>query len=146
MSNGYISSGITSIFLHGINLNLESMEEEQHYVLKMLEYFEDKTDLSAYLKGDRVIEIENKDMQLAMELRVSESTLYLIPYMEDVLEIFTEVLKFISSRHLEIVSEFRGFEETKIEAPNEVNRIKNENTKEEEIEEESSSDDDYEWI
>jgi hypothetical protein len=121
------------------------MEEEQHYVLKMLEYFEDKTDLSAYLKGDRVIEIENKDMQLAMELRVSESTLYLIPYMEDVLEIFTEVLKFISNRHLEIVSEFRGFEETKIEAPNEVNRIKNENTKEE-IEEESSSDDDYEWI
>jgi hypothetical protein len=145
MSNGYISSGITNIFLHGINLNLESMEEEQHYVLKMLEYFEDKTDLSAYLKGDRVIEIENKDMQLAMELRVSESTLYLIPYMEDVLEIFTEVLKFISNRHLEIVSEFRGFEETKIEAPNEVNRIKNENTKEE-IEEESSSDDDYEWI
>ena len=145
MSNGYISSGITNIFLHGINLNLESMEEEQHYVLKMLEYFEDKTDLSAYLKGDRVIEIENKDMQLAMELRVSESTLYLIPYMEDVLEIFTEVLKFISNRHLEIVSDFRGFEETKIEAPDEVNRIKNENTKEE-IEEEPSSDDDYEWI
>tara|TARA_B100000424_G_C22873222_1_gene464997 strand:+ start:589 stop:1029 length:441 start_codon:yes stop_codon:yes gene_type:complete len=146
MSSDYFSSGIANIFLHGINLNLESMEEEQHYVLKMLEYFEDKTDLSAYLRGDRVIEIENKDMVLAMELRVSESTLYLIPYVEDVLEIFTEVLKFISSRHLVIVTEFRGLEEIKIETPSEVNRIKDESTKEKEIEEESSDDDDYEWI
>ena len=62
------------------------------------------------------------------------------------LEIFTEVLKFISSRHLEIVTEFRGLEEIKIETPSEVNRIKDESTKEKEIEEESSDDDDYEWI
>jgi hypothetical protein len=144
--NNTISSGISNIFLNGINLNLESVEEEQYYTLKMLEFFEDKTDFPAYLRGDRVIEVENRDMDLALELRISESTLYLLPYTEDVFEVFTEVLKFISSRHVQIMKEFRGIEETKIQSPDEVNQINNEKTDEKNIEEDSSSDDDYEWI
>lgn len=124
--NNTISSGISNIFLNGINLNLESVEEEQYYTLKMLEFFEDKTDFPAYLRGDRVIEVENRDMDLALELRISESTLYLLPYTEDVFEVFTEVLKFISSRHVQIMKEFRGIEETKIQSPDEVNQINNE--------------------
>ena len=144
--NNTISSGISNIFLNGINLNLESVEEEQYYTLKMLEFFEDKTDFPAYLRGDRVIEVENRDMDLALELRISESTLYLLPYTEDVFEIFTEVLRFISSRHVQIMKEFRGIEETKIQSPDEVNQINNEKTDEKNIEEDSSSDDDYEWI
>jgi len=145
MSNT-ISSGISNIFLNGINLNLESMEEEQYYTLKMLEFFEDKTDFPAYLRGDRVIEVENRDMDLALELRISESTLYLLPYTEDVFEIFTEVLKFISSRHVQIMKEFRGIEEIRIQSPDEVNQKNNEKTDEKYIEEDSSSDDDFEWI
>lgn len=146
MSNT-ISSGITNIFLNGINLNLESLEEEQYYIHKILEYFEDKTNFPAYLRGDRVIEIENNEMNLALELRISESTLYLLPYSEDAFEVFTEVLKFISTRHVEIMKEFRGFEETKIQSPNEVNQLNDEETDEKtNPEEESSSDDDYEWI
>ena len=85
-------------------------------------------------------------MDLALELRISESTLYLLPYTEDVFEVFTEVLKFISSRHVQIMKEFRGIEETKIQSPDEVNQINNEKTDEKNIEEDSSSDDDYEWI
>jgi hypothetical protein len=111
-----ISSGISNIFLNGINLNLESMEEEQYYIHKILEYFEDKTSFPAYLRGDRVIEIENNEMNLALELRISESTLYLLPYSDDAFEVFTEVLKFISTRHVEIMKEFRGSEETKIQS------------------------------
>ena len=146
MSNT-ISSGITNIFLNGINLNLESLEEEQYYIHKILEYFEDKTNFPAYLRGDRVIEIENNEMNLALELRISESTLYLLPYSEDAFEVFTEVLKFISTRHVEVMKEFRGFEETKIQSPNEVNQLNDEETDEKtNPEEESSSDDDYEWI
>jgi hypothetical protein len=142
-----ISSGISNIFLNGINLNLESMEEEQYYIHKILEYFEDKTSFPAYLRGDRVIEIENNEMNLALELRISESTLYLLPYSDDAFEVFTEVLKFISTRHVEIMKEFRGFEETKIQSPNEVNELNDEETDEKTFqEEESSSDDDFEWI
>jgi len=150
MNDNFISSGITNILLNGINLKLESLEEEQHYIAKMLEYFEDKTDFLAYLRGDRIIEIENENMILTLELRIYESVLYLIPHMDtdEIFEIFTEVLKFISSKHTEVMNECRGTEETKIESPDEVNRIEN-NQKTDEKEttrEEPNSDDDFEWI
>ena len=77
-----ISSGIKDILLNGINLNLESVEEEQHYILKMIEYFEHETEFTAYLKKGCAMEIENTEMQLAMEVNIINSTLFMLPYLK----------------------------------------------------------------
>ena len=141
-----ISNGIKDILLNGINLNLESVEEEQHYILKMIEYFEHETEFTAYLKKECAMEIENTEMQLAMEVNIINSTLFMLPYLNDIFDIFAEILKFISARHLTVISEFRGIEEIKIENLKDLNTEVKKSVKEETKEEESSSDDDYEWI
>ena len=76
----FVSNTITSIFSNGVALNLESKEEEEYYIIKMQEYFEEKTNFPSYLRGKNTIEIEDSNMQLAMELIIQESTLYLLPY------------------------------------------------------------------
>tara|TARA_Y100001963_G_C6394863_1_gene271439 strand:+ start:59 stop:499 length:441 start_codon:yes stop_codon:yes gene_type:complete len=142
-----VSSGIKNILMNGINLNLESVEEEQHYLLKLLEYFDEETEFTAYLRNDGTLDIETKEMQLGMQIQIINSTLYMVPYQQDVFEIFTSVLQFISSKHREVVMDFRGQEENKIQSIEQIRDEKeNYHEKTEEIEEESSSDDDYEWI
>ena len=151
MSKGNsISQGIKDILINGINLNLESIEEELHYITKLIEYFENETEFTAYLKKDNTMEIETKEMQLAMEVCIINSTLFMLPMMNDIFEVFTEILRFISSSHLSVISEFRGIEEIKIENISDVNKRSKgpevDETETKEIEEESSDDDDYEWI
>ena len=146
MSN-FISDTIAGILSHGISLHLDSKEEEQYYLIKMQEYFVTETDFPAYLWCEHNLEIEDSQMNIAMEVIIQESTMYLLPYSQEVFEVFTEILKFIANRHVEIMSEFRGQEVTKIESITEVNKNENEETIEtEEIEEESDGDDDFEWI
>jgi len=139
-----ISSGIKNILLNGINLNLETLEEEQHYLIKMCAYFEEETEFTAYLKKDGGLDVETVEMQLGMQIHIIDSTLFMVPYVQDVFEIFTEVLKFISTKHKDVMQEFRGHEEIKIQSIQELKREEDDKT--EEKEEESSSDDDFEWI
>jgi len=139
-----ISSGIKNILVNGINLNLESLEEEQHYLIKMCAYFEEETEFTAYLKKDGGLDVETVEMQLGMQIHIIDSTLFMVPYVQDVFEIFTEVLKFISTKHKDVMQEFRGHEEIKIQSIQELKREEDDKT--EEKEEESSSDDDFEWI
>lgn len=144
MSNDIISSGIKNILLNGIDLNLESPEEEQHYMINLKAFFEEETEFTAYLSKDGTLEVETPEMQLGMQIHIINSTLFMVPYVQDVFEIFTEVLKFIANKHQQVIREFRGFEETKIQSIKEINNL--DHAKQKETEEESSSDDDYEWI
>jgi len=139
-----IAESIANILKNGINLRLESVEEEQHYIIKMQEYFATETETATYLRKDNILEIENSNYEIALEVYILNSTLYMVPYVENIFETFSEILKFISRCHEGIVREFRGLEEFKIESIEEINGTNDEETQE--IEEESSSDDDYEWI
>ena len=145
-SDDFISASIKGILKNGINLYLETVEEEQYYTLKLLQYFEEETEFPTYLRQGHLIEIENLEMQIAAELLISNSTLYFIPYVSDIFDIFTEVLKFIAHNHERIMTEFRGVEETKIQSIKELNQVQDEKTDEKEKYEEESSDDDFEWI
>ena len=140
----FISMSLKTILQNGIQLHLETIEEEQFYLSKLLEYMEEETEFTAYLRGEASIEVESADMQLMAELIVSQSTLFFVPYNNQVFDVFTEVLKFIAGNHENIIREFRGIEVNKIETIQDMKK----GTYEEktEIEEESSSDDDYEWI
>ena len=144
----FISLSIKHMLENGINLHLESFEEEQHYILKLSEYFEDKTEFTPYLRNEGSIEIESPDMQLIVEIMITQATLYFVPYKQDVFEVFTEILAFISRHHEQVIRDFRGLEEIKIENVNEIQGLNREkqDEKTDEFEEESRSDDDYEWI
>ena len=72
----------------------------------------------------------------------------MIPYAEDIFEIFTLVLNFIAKKHLEVVSEFRGTSE--MHTIESLKKFKSEemNTTDtpEDKKDEDDDDDDYEWI
>ena len=142
-----LSNSIIDILKNGINLRLESIEEEEHYIIKMQEYFETETEIGTYLRKDNVLEIENSNHDVEIEVYILNSTLFMVPYVQNIFESFSEVLRFISRCHEGIIRDFRGLEEFKIQSIEDVNRVENEKQKEiEQEDEDPSSDDDYEWI
>ena len=133
----FISSGIGNALEYGIDLKLESKEEELYYVSRLCEYFNDETDFKAYSSGESCIEVEFDRNSPVMEVLIRDSVLYMIPYSEDIFEVFTLILSFIAKKHLEVVSELRlGLEAHKIESLNDF----------ESQEPDDDDDDDYEWI
>jgi len=143
MSNDFLSLTIKSLLENGINLHLETEEEEEFYLLKLAEHLKQSDKYNVYLKSSRYIEIENEDFQIAMDVFVTESTLFMFPYVEDIYEVFAEILKFISENHEKILLELRGSGLSRIESPEEIkSNLFIEDT--EEFEEPSS--DDLEWI
>ena len=138
MSDNFTSSGIKGILDYGIDLKLESEDEEIYYVSRMCEYFNEESDFKAYLSGDRSFEVELDRSTPIMEVTIMSSILRIMPYTDDVFEAFAVMLAFIAKKNTDIILELRGEEVFKIENVDEVNNYKSE--------EESSSDDDYEWI
>ena len=130
-----MSSGVNGVLNHGIDLRLESLEEENYYIQQMCEFFNEETDFKAYLSGDRSFEIELDRDTPIMEVFIKDSILQLLPYSDDIFEAFTLILSFIAKHHTEIIQEFRESGGSKIETLKENEEI-----------EEPSSDDDYEWI
>lgn len=128
-------SGFKSILEYGIDLKLESYEEECYYINRMCDYFNDETIFKAYLSGDRSFEVEEDETTPVMEILIIDSTLSILPYTEDIFEVFTLMLGFVAKYHEEIISEIRPKQEHKIET---LDEFKNQD------EEEDS--DDYEWI
>ena len=142
MSSDFRSSGIKGILDYGIDLKLDSEEEEIYYTARMCEYFNEESEFKAYLSGEKSFEIELDPITPVMEITIMNSMLTIVPYSDDIFEAFAVMLAFIAKKHQEIVLEMRGLEEFRIESLNEINKVNNEK----EIEEEPSSDDDYEWI
>jgi len=145
MSSDFISSGIKGLLENGIDLKLESEDEEIYYTALMCEYFNEESDFKAYLSGDRRFEIELNRSTPIMEITIMRSVLTIMPYTDDIFEAFAVMLAFIAKKHLQVVTEFRGEEISKIEKLEEVNRPP---VLEQDTTEESSDDDsdDYEWI
>ena len=143
MSDDFRSNGIKGILDYGIDLKLESEEEEIYYTARMCEYFNEESEFKAYLSGEKSFEVELDRTSPIMEVTIMSSMLTILPYSDDIFEAFAVMLAFIAKKHQEIIIELRGEEESIIQSLNEVNKIENEK---EEIEEDSSDDDDYEWI
>ena len=137
MSDDFISSGIKGVLDYGINLKLESEEEEMYYIQKMCEFFNEETDFKAYLSGDRSFDVELDRTTPILEVTITNSNLTVIPYTEDIFEVFTLILSFIVKRHMDIIRDLREPIEHKIESIKDIS-VKNEP--------EEDSSDDYEWI
>jgi len=148
MSTDNISSGIEGILNNGIDLKLESIEEEYYYITQMCEYFNEESDFKAYLTGTNSFELEFDRTSPIMEVVIKSSTLFMIPYIEDVFEVFAIMLGFIAKNHERIISETRGAQEyTRIQTPEEIILNKDESPPEEKREDTNDNDsDDFEWI
>ena len=134
----FISSGIANALEYGIDLKLESKEEEEYYISRLCDFFNDETDYKSYSSGETSIEIELDRNSVILEVLIRDSILYMIPYSEDMFEAFTLILSFIAKYHIDVVSEMRdGFEVHKIESLNNFTTEEND---------EDDDDDDYEWI
>ena len=140
MSRDFTSSGIKGFLDYGIDLKLETPDEEKYYITQMCDYFNQESNYKAYISGDRSFEIEVDRNNPLMEVMIRESILYVIPYSDDIFEVFTIVLGFIAKKHLDILDEFRENDIHKIESPSEVSES---NTP---IGDDDDDDDDYEWI
>ena len=141
MSGDFVDGGIKSFLDNGIDLKLESSEEEDYYINQMCEYFNNESNYKAYIAGNKSFEIEKNRNTPIMEIIIRDSILYVVPYADDIFEAFTLVLGFIAKKHLDILNEFRGSDIHKIESPSEVNES-NVATDEDS----DPDDDDYEWI
>jgi hypothetical protein len=134
----FIDSGIRNALEYGIDLKLESKEEEEYYISRLCDFFNTETNYKAYLSGEASIEIEIDRSSPILEVLIRDSILYMIPYAEDMFEAFTLVLSFIAKHHIDVLSEVReGFLE--------VHKIEPLNNFETE-EPTDDDDDDYEWI
>ena len=136
----FIESGIRNALEYGIDLKLESKDEEEHYITRLCEYFNEETSFSAYSSGETTIEIELDRNSPILEVLIRDSVLYMIPYAEDMFEAFTLVLNFIAKYHLDVLGEVR-------EGLQEVHKIESLNNFEtEQPTDDDDDDDDYEWI
>jgi len=136
MSGDFTSSGIKDVLEYGIDLKLESYGEENYYIIRMCEYFNEKSDFKAYLSGDRNFEVEIDRSSPIVKISIRDSILTILPYVEDFFEVFTMTLGFIAKNHEKIIKDFRRSDIHKIEPLKAVNKP----------DEENDSDDDFEWI
>ncbi len=138
-SDSFSSSGIGNMLDYGIDLKLESIEEELYYISQMCDYFNEETDFRAYLSGEVSFEIETDKDNVLLEVIIKNSTLLILPYSDEFFEVFTLILAFIAREHERIIKDLRcSTSEHKIQTPEEIKDVANE--------EDASSEDDYEWI
>ena len=158
MSGGSDINGFRGLVDYGIDLKLESYEEEEYYIVEMCAYFNEESDFKAYLSGDRSFEVEldrstpimevivkdsgDRSFEIEldansplMEVIIRDSTLSILPYTDECFEAFTIMLGFIAKNHERIVSELRYEDPHRIEDPENLN-----------LPEEDDDSDDYEWI
>tara|TARA_B000000557_G_scaffold252628_1_gene240955 strand:+ start:282 stop:701 length:420 start_codon:yes stop_codon:yes gene_type:complete len=136
----FISAGMGAALEYGIDLKLESKEEELYYTSYLCEWFNENTDFKAYSSGEGSFEVELDRNSPILEVIIRDSVLYMIPYAEDIFEVFTLVLSFIAKKHVDVVSDMRGYtEEHKIESLNKFDKTEGNSS-------DDDDDDDYEWI
>ena len=141
MSDKTGSSILGGIVDYGIDLKLESKEEEFYYISQMCEFFNTETDFKAYLSGEGSFEVERNREEIITEVMIKDSTLLMLPFSEDFFEVMTLVLGFIAKEHKRIIEDLRYPETNKIHNLNDINK-EEDNTPDFE----EDSDDDYEWI
>ena len=141
MSIDVVAKGIQDILKFGINLDLNSFEEIEEYILLFIEWFSKNTEFSCFPLEPYSCTIETKGGSPMCEIWIEDSTMRIIPHHEDLFAIITDILRFIAKEHNKFLDDFRGKEQgSKIVKPSEVKNLgiaeDEENSDEETTEEE----------
>ena len=141
MSTDFVMKGIKDILHHGINLNLESVEEEQEYMSVFMDWFTDDTEWYCCPLEERSCIIETKQGVAMCEIFIEDSVMRITPHNEDLFAVITDILRFVAKKHETFIDNFRGKEQgSKILDPEELKNVGTSKSYEEESTEED------EWL
>ena len=128
----YKKETLSNLLNFGVNLKLDSDEENKFYALSLSAWLMQQEDFDATLLSDEKIEIYYYSEHV-MSIKIKNSTLTLDPITESCFEAVMMVLKFISERHELTRNEFTKLSIREVDL-------------EEAESEEQDSEDDSEWI
>jgi len=128
----YKKETLSNLLNFGVNLKLDSDEENKFYALSLSAWLMQQEDFDATLLSDEKIEIYYYSEHV-MSIKIKNSTLTLDPITESCFEAVMMVLKFISEQHELTRNEFTKLSIREVDL-------------EEAESEEQDSEDDSEWI
>ena len=128
----YKKETLSNLLNFGVNLKLDSDEENKFYALSLSAWLMQQEDFDATLLSDEKIEIYYYSEHV-MSIKIKNSTLTLDPITESCFEAVMMVLKFISEQHELTSNEFTKLSIREVDL-------------EEAESEEQDSEDDSEWI
>ena len=141
MSTDFVMKGIKDILHHGINLNLESIEEEEEYMSVFMDWLTDHSEWYCCPLETRSCIIETKHGAAMCEIFIEDSVMRITPHNEDLFGVITDILRFVANKHTNFIDNFRGKEqESKILDPKELKNVGTPKSYEEESTEED------EWL
>ena len=141
MSTDYVMKGIKDILLHGINLELQSIEEEEEYLSVFMEWFSKNTEWYCCPVEERSCIIETKYGVAMCEIFIEDSVMRITPHNEDLFGVITDILRFVAKKHESFIDNFRGKEKgSEILDPKELRNVGTPKSYEEESTEEE------EWL
>ncbi len=121
MSKDFILKGIKDILANGINLELESPEEEEAYFELFVDWYSDNTIYYCATLDNNSCMIETRQGIPMAEVSIEHSSLNIIPHTEDLFEVITDILRFVAREHQNVIDNFRGREaQSMISSPSEV--------------------------
>lgn len=122
MANDVLMKGIKDILNHGINLGLQSPEEEEEYLQVFMDWYTDSTSYFCFEMDNNSCMIETKKGQPLAEIYIDNSILKIVPHEQDLFGVITEILRFVAKEHQKFLDNFRGYEAaSRITKPSEIN-------------------------
>ena len=141
MSTDFVMKGIKDFLHHGINLNLESIEEEEEYLSVFMDWFAQNTEWFCCPLENSSCIIETKHGVAMCEVFIENSVMRITPHNEDLFGVITDILRFVAKKHESFIDSFRGKEQgSKILDPEELKNVGTSKSYEEESTEED------EWL
>tara|TARA_R100001440_G_scaffold25941_1_gene42193 strand:- start:23760 stop:24182 length:423 start_codon:yes stop_codon:yes gene_type:complete len=123
MSNDFILKGIKDILNHGINLDLNSIEEEEEYLQVFMDWYVTNTSYYCCQMETNSCMIETKQGAPLAEIYIEDSIMRIAPHDDDLFGIITEILRFVAKEHQKFIDNFRGLEKrSTITSPSEINK------------------------
>ena len=123
MSNDFILKGIKDILNHGINLDLNSIEEEEEYLQVFMDWYVTNTGYYCCQMETNSCMIETKQGAPLAEVYIEDSVMRIVPHDDDLFGIITEILRFVAKEHQKFIDNFRGLErKSRITSPTEINK------------------------
>ena len=124
MSTDFLMKGIKDILHHGINLELESIEEEEEYLNVFMDWMPENTEWFCCPMEPNSCIIESKHGVAMCEVYIEKSIMRITPHNEDLFGVITDILRFVAKKHKSFISNFRGNErDSKILDPGELKNV-----------------------
>lgn len=127
---------ISNLLNFGINLDLDSEEEEAFYARCFATWLMQREDFDAEMTADTVVQVYYHS-EVVIQVVISDSTLVLDPLSESCFESVLMILRFVSEQHDEVRKEYKSLNNSVVDEYS---------ISEEDHDEDDSDEDSDEWV